>query len=338
MKKITLGKKPGIHNLKSSNFELPEIGRRDVLLRMQAASLNYRDLEIINGTYGEKFKPGLVPLSDGAGDVIQTGKDVKLFRKEDRVVTSFWQNWPGGELKDAKSPQMLGGHKDGVLADYVVLNESGLVKIPDCLSYAEAAAIPCAGVTAWQALVVKGNIKAGDWVLLLGTGGVSLFALQFAKMHSAKTILLSSSEEKLRKIEEIGADFTINYKETKDWPSKIKKLTSGGGVDHIIEVGGPSTFQNSLESASIGGNINIIGYRNGQEGTANPLSILRHQLEVRAIAVGPTSSLEQVMSAYIATEQKPPIHQIYNWDCFQEALNDFSRGKHIGKIVLEKDN
>ena len=336
MKKTILGPQPGIANLQVADFETPPLGANDVLIKIQAVSFNYRDLEIINGTYSEAFQPGLVPFSDGAGEVVEVGANVSHFQPGDRVVTSFWQSWASGELKYARSPKALGGHRDGVLSDYTVLDESGLVKIPDDMSLAEAATFPCAGVTAWQALVVKGQIKAGEWVLIQGTGGVSTFALQIAKMHGARTILLSSSDKKRSAMEKMGADYTINYIDCPHWETAVRDLTNGVGVDHVIETGGPSTFEKSLKSIRMGGQVYVIGYKGGKNGDINPLLILGSQAEVKAIGVGPTSSLAQILNAYQALRQRPVVDKIYDWGDFAEALEYVSTGEHIGKVVIEK--
>lgn len=336
MKKVILGSTPGIANLQVVDYDIPPLGPKDILIQLQAASFNYRDLEIINGIYSEAFKPGLVPLSDGAGKIVKVGANVCQFEPGDRVITSFWQNWLSGELKYATAPSALGGHQDGVLSDYAVMDESGVLKIPDNISFLEAATFPCAGVTAWQALVVEGQIKAGEWVLIQGTGGVSFFALQIAKMHGARTILLSSSDKKRAIAEKIGADHTINYIDCPDWDAVVWKLTNGIGVDHTIETGGPSTFEKSLKSIRLGGKVYVIGYKGGKTGEINPLLILASQARVQAIGVGPKSSLAQVLSAYQGLNLHPIIDKTYEWSNWKEALEYFSLGNHIGKVVIEK--
>lgn len=235
-----------------------------VLIQVKAASLNYRDLLVIEGAYGAGQKYPLIPMSDGAGEVVAVGEGVTRVKIGDRVAGIFFQDWIYGSLTKEKMKSDLGGGIDGMLAEYVVLHQDGLVILPDYLSYIEGATLPCAAVTAWHGLITKGNIGAGDSVLLLGTGGVSIFALQFAKIHGARAIITSSSDEKLARAKQLGADETINYKATPDWEKQVYQLTNRTGVDHVVEVGGAGTLSKSLQAVRIGGRISLIGVLSGR--------------------------------------------------------------------------
>ncbi len=231
----------GLENLVLAEREEPQAGAHEVVVRFRAASLNYRDLMFVNGVYNPRAKFPAVPLSDGAGEVVSVGERVTTWQLGDRVCPIFNQGWLEGDTFPARDQTLGGGSRDGVLQEFGAFDESGLVRIPDHLSYCEAATLPCAAVTAWSALVVSGNLKPGETVLTLGTGGVSVFAVQIAKMHGTQVISTSSSDEKLARIRELGADHTINYKSMPDWDREVRIATSGVGVDHVVEVGGAGT-------------------------------------------------------------------------------------------------
>ncbi len=239
----------GIDGLDVVEVEKPAPGPGQVLVRMRAASLNYRDLMTVKGTYGGQPRRGLVPLSDGAGEVEAVGPGATLFKAGDRVCPIFCQSWLGGGLTAANTAAALGGTLDGVLSDYVVLHETGLVAIPDHLSFEEAATLPCAAVTAWHSLRHVGDVTAGDTVLVQGTGGVSVFALQFAKVMGARVIGTSSSDEKLERARGLGLDAAINYRTVPEWQDEVLRLTGGLGVDHVVEVGGAGTLARSIRAA-----------------------------------------------------------------------------------------
>jgi NADPH:quinone reductase-like Zn-dependent oxidoreductase len=233
-----------------------------VLVRVRATSLNYRDTAVVSGRYPGQTLP-MIPLSDGAGEVVEIGEGVTRVQVGDRVAGIFFQDWIAGKLTREKIKSALGGAIDGMLAEYVVLDQKGLVHLPAHLSYEEGATLPCAAVTAWQALVDRGRLSAGETVLLLGTGGVSIFALQFAKILGAKVIITSSSDEKLAQAKQMGADETINYKTFPNWDEKVFELTQQQGVDQVIEVGGAGTLEKSLRSTAVGGRISLIGVLGG---------------------------------------------------------------------------
>jgi len=334
MKQIQIGSSFGIENLKVETTNQPSASAGEVLVRIRAASLNYRDWEVVNGQYHTVYDAGLVPLSDGSGEVVDVGAGVTGFSVGDHVIASFWQGWHAGPLADSLHAKTLGGPLNGLLSEYRVLPENGLVKAPSTLDFAQAATLPCAGVTAWQGLVAEGGIKAGDWVLIQGTGGVSIFALQIARMHSAQAIVISSSDAKLDIARSLGATATINYQSTPDWADQVTTITDGHGADHITEVGGPRTFPQSLTSLAVGGQINVVGYLGGKEGLVNPLQILQSHARVRGIAVGPTSSLKQLCKAFEHSTFRPIIDSQFGWLDHRQAFNHLSSTQHVGKIVL----
>ena len=334
MKAIALMNAPGFDSLTMIDRPIPEPRRQEIVIRVKASALNYRDVEIVRGTYHTSFELPLVPLSDGVGEVVAIGEDVTRFRIGDRVCGTFWQRWVGGDFDMAQPSYQLGGPIDGLLSEYARLDEQGAVMAPPDLSDIEAATLPCAAVTAWHALVTEGALKSGELVLVLGTGGVSLFALQFAVAAGARVIVTSSSDEKLERAKALGAHATINYRRHPDWASEVLKLTDGQGVDHVIEVGGPETFAQSLKSTRRSGQINVIGYLAGIEGAINPLDIFRRQVRVRGIPVGSRASFEAMNRAIVHNDIRPVIDRIFPWTEAAEALRQLESGGHFGKIAL----
>lgn len=305
-----------------------------VLIKMRAASLNYRDLLTVKGAYSSKQKLPLVPLSDGVGEVVALGEGVTRVKNGDRVAGIFMQRWLAGEFSAEKSKSALGGAIDGVLAEYVTLHEDGVVHLPEHLSDEEAASLPCAGVTAWQALIAEGNLKAGDTVLVLGTGGVSLFALQFAKMAGARVIATSSSDRKLKQLMELGASDGINYKTTPDWDEKVWTLTNGVGVDNVVEVGGAGTLNKSLRAVRMGGRISLIGVLSGVSGEINTASILQKSIRVQGIYVGSREMFEAMNRAIAMHTIKPIVDRVFPFAQAREALEYMESGAHFGKIAI----
>ena len=238
MKVYELNGAHGLDSLMLRERPVPVPSANQVLIRLHAASINYRDLLLVKGQPGLQRSSPLVPLSDGSGEIVACGESVSRFKVGDRVAGIFFQTWLEGEITPQKFSSALGGARDGVLAEYIALDENGAVVIPDHLSYEEAATLPCAAVTAWNALVTRGRLKAGDTVLIQGTGGVSVFAIQFARMHGARIIVISSSEEKLARARSLGAVDLINYRKAPDWDARVLEATEGRGVDHVVEVGG----------------------------------------------------------------------------------------------------
>jgi len=326
--------KPGLDALTLTQQAQPTPQDKQVLVKMQAASLNYRDLLVAKGAYGSKQPQPIVPLSDGAGEVVAVGEGVQRVQVGDRVAGIFMQKFLSGELTPEKASSALGGAIDGVLAEYVVFDEQGVVKIPEHLSYQEAATLPCAAVTAWNALVVEGQLKAGETVLLLGTGGVSLFALQFAKMMGARVILTSSSDQKLERAQLLGVDAAINYKTTSNWQEKVWQLTDGRGVDHVVEVGGSETLSKSLRAVRYGGKVELIGVLTGMAGDVSTVSILHKHVRVQGIYVGSRDMFEDMNRALTQQKMHPVVDRVFPFHAAKEALAYLESGNHFGKIAI----
>jgi NADPH:quinone reductase-like Zn-dependent oxidoreductase len=334
MKAIILQDSQNPDNLRIVERPIPESRRQEILVHVGATALNYRDVEIVNGIYHTAFKLPLIPLSDGVGEVIAIGEDVTRFKIGDRVCSTFWQRWIGGSFRMAEPSYQRGGPLDGLLAEYALLDEQAAVHAPKNLTDVEAATLPCAAVTAWHALVTEGSIKAGDTVLVQGTGGVSLFALQFARASGARVIVTSSSEAKLERAKALGAFAGVNYRRNAEWSDAVLELTEGRGVDHIIEVGGPQSFAQSLKACARLGQINVIGYLGGKEGAVNPLEIFNRQVQVRGIPVGSRESFEAMNRAIEATDLKPVIDRTFAWTDAAEAIQYLESGSHFGKVGL----
>jgi NADPH:quinone reductase-like Zn-dependent oxidoreductase len=322
--------------------ELPElqIAPASVLIKVHAVSLNYRDLMVVKGLYNPKMALPRIPCSDGAGEIVAVGKDVTRVKVGDRVCGIFMQRWIDGPLTAEKSKAALGGDVDGMLAEYVLLHHEGVVRFPEHLTYEEAATLPCAGVTAWNALHHAGDptrpTLAGETVLIQGTGGVSLFALQFATLLGAKVVGTSSSEDKLARAEALGLIAGCNYRDRPDWSKWATEITGGEGVDRIIEVGGAGTFGQSLRAARVGSLITQIGVLSGGS-TTEPLSLtplLHKQLRVHGIYVGSREMFDQMNTAIAAAKLHPVIHRAFEFDQAAEAFLHMQSASHFGKIVI----
>jgi NADPH:quinone reductase-like Zn-dependent oxidoreductase len=337
MRSMVLEGGTGFDKLRLVDRPIPEPRRYEIVIRVKATALNYRDLEIVRGTYHVKFDHPLVPLSDGVGEVVAAGEGVRRFKIGDRVCGTFWQSWVGGSFDMADAASQRGGPIDGLLSDYARLDEQAAVLAPAHLTDLEAATLPCAAVTPWHALVTEGGLKAGDTVLLLGTGGVSLFGLQFAVMAGARTIVTSSSDEKIARAEALGAKATVNYRRHPDWAAEVLALTEGRGVDHVVEVGGPESFAQSLRAVRAGGQINVVGYLGGREGKINPLDIFARRVTVRGIPVGSRASFENMNRAISANGLRPVIDRVFPWTKAVDALRYLESGAHFGKVVLKHD-
>jgi len=324
----------GIDNLKLSDRPDPTPGHGQIVVRVKAVSLNYRDLMTVKhgGTLGTKIPR--IPCSDGAGEVSKVGPGVTRVKVGDRVASIFFQNWLAGDILPHHFTSALGGAVDGMLAEQVVLHEDGVVTIPDYMTYEDAATLPCAAVTAWQDLFPKGNLKAGDTVLVQGTGGVSIFALQFSVMAGARVIITSSSDEKLTRAQQLGAWATINYKKTPDWDKETQRLTNGAGVDHVVEVGGAGTLERSFRAVRVGGTVGLIGVLTGFSGQIDPMPVLMKGLRFQGVYVGSREMFEDMNRALTVHKTKPVIDRVFPFSQAREALKLMESAAHFGKIVI----
>ncbi len=327
--------KLGLENLTLVECETPAPKSGEVLVKLHAASLNYRDLLFAWGLYNPKPNLPAVPASDAAGEVMAVGEGVTRWKIGDRVSPIFMQGWLSGPIEPHYAKTALGGgDMDGVLREYATFSEDGLIGVPEHLSYEEAACLPCAAVTAWNALVNVGQVKAGDTILTLGTGGVSLFALQIAKLHGARVISTSSSDEKLERARSLGADEIINYKTTPDWEKEVLRLTNRSGVDHVVEVGGAGTLPRSIKATRGGGLISVIGVLAQGDGV-DPMSILMKSLHVQGIFVGSREMFENLNRAVSLSKLKPVIDRVFDFEEAPAALAHMQSGAHFGKIVVK---
>jgi NADPH:quinone reductase-like Zn-dependent oxidoreductase len=322
----------GIDSLEFVERPTPAPGPGEVLVGVRAVSLNYRDLRMIKGTYNPKLKLPRIPCSDGAGEVVAVGAGVTAWKPGDRVAGIFMQNWLDGPLTQVRSRGALGGDIDGTLSDFMVVKENGLVAVPAHLSFQEAATLPCAGVTAWNALVA-GDIKPGATVLIQGTGGVSTFALQFARLRGARVIGVSSSYEKLDRASSMGLDAGLNYKDNPDWDSWAIDQTGGEGVDLVVEVGGAGTLERSLRAVRIGGAIAQIGVlAESTEPLTIPL-ILRKMVRIQGIYVGSRRDFVD-MNRAISLTMLRPVGEEFHWTQAREVFERMEEASHFGKLVL----
>jgi NADPH:quinone reductase-like Zn-dependent oxidoreductase len=312
----------------------PKPAHRQVLVKVATCSLNFRDFAIARGTYRRGVRDNLIPLSDGAGEVAEVGAAVTRVKVGDRVAGNFFQRWPGGEPSAETHKSALGGGIDGMLAEYVVLEEDGVVKIPAHLSLEEGATLPCAAVTVWHAMMEHAKLKAGDTVLLQGTGGVSIFGLQFAKAMGIRAVIISSSDAKLKRAQSFGAAFGINYKTTPDWDKAAVEFTGGVGVDHVVEVGGAATLTRSFGALRSGGKITLIGGLSGGATELNPGLIFSRRANVQGISVGSTQMFEAMNRAVEANAIKPVIDKVFPFAEAKAAYHHMASGAHFGKIVI----
>lgn len=322
----------GLENLALVERPDPEPGPRQALVRLRAAALNYRDLLMVEGKYNPKQKLPLIPCSDGAGEVVAVGEGVSRVKPGDRVCPIFAQRWISGEPIRERLRATLGGPLDGTLAELAVFDEEGLVHVPAHLTDEEAATLPCSAVTAWNALVTEGGVKAGDTVLVQGTGGVSIFALQLGRLLGARVIATSSSDEKLARVRELGAAETINYREVPEWGARAKELTGGVGVDHVVEVGGAETLQQSLRAVRLGGTISLIGNLSGTKTEILLTQIFMQKIRVNGILVGHRESFEAMNRAIAFHGMRPVIDNVFPLEEARAAFEHMGRGGHFGKI------
>ena len=326
---------PGLDRLARVERPSPSPRASEIVVRIRAASLNYRDLLVATDRYGRSpIRYPLVPLSDGAGEVIRAGDAVTRFKPGDRVLGNFFQKWSDGRFDSEKAASALGGAIDGVLAEEVALEESACVAVPANLSFEEASTLPCAGLTAWVGLVSLGKLQASDSVLAMGTGGVSIFALQIAKAFGCRVILTSSRDEKLERGREIGADETINYKERPDWDECVRELTSGNGVDQLLEVGGAKTLPQSLAAVRPGGHLCLVGQLTGAAGDREQAAKNERGVRVDSVYVGSAQNLREFCEFVEKSSLRPVIDRAFGFDDVRGAYECLQREAHFGKIVL----
>lgn len=328
------------HGGKIDGLQLQDIVERplepyEVRVKVRAVSLNYRDLMVANGIYPVKVETPVIPCSDGAGEVIEVGAKVRRVKPGDRIAASFFPSWADGKANQSKLHNALGGDIDGMLAEQVTLHEETLVKVPDALSYAEASTLPCAATTAWNAIFESSDVRPGNTVLLLGTGGVSILGLQMAKAAGLRTIITSSSDEKLERARELGADVTINYRTHPEWQDEVLRHTDGKGVDVVLEVGGEGTITRSVASTAVGGTIAIIGGVSGFGGEVNPFSLAMSAKHMVGIYVGSRTMLEHTAEHMVGAGIKPVVGKVFPFAEAKEAYRYLKSGKHFGKVVIE---
>jgi NADPH:quinone reductase-like Zn-dependent oxidoreductase len=323
----------GLDALRRAERPQPRPGPGEVLVQVRAVALNYRDLLVVKGVYNPKMNLPRIPTSDAAGVVAEAGPGVTRVKVGQRVAGLFMPKWLEGELNDSKARTALGGSVDGMLAEYTVLSEEALVAVPEHLSDEEASTLPCAAVTAWNGLVHCGGVCSGETVLVQGTGGVSLFALQFARLAGARVLATSSSDDKLARVKEMGASDGINYRSNPEWGETVRQLTAGRGVDHVVEVGGAGTLAQSLRAVRTAGHIALIGVLSGY-GQVNPLPILMKGVRVQGIYVGSRDMFEAMNRAVALHRLRPVVDRVFPFDRAPDAFRYLESAAHFGKIVI----
>ncbi|MFT5774579.1 zinc-dependent alcohol dehydrogenase family protein [Hyphomonas sp.] len=332
MKTAAVKKPGGPGNLVIEDRPDPKPGRGEILVRVKASSLNYHDFVVVMG--GIPTPDGRIPMSDGAGEVVAVGEGASRFKPGDKVLSLFFPNWYSGAPQMAGFSSVPGDGADGFGAELVAAPETAFTRMPDGYTFEEAATLPCAALTAWRALMVEAKIKPGDWVLTQGTGGVSIFALQFAKAAGARVISTSSSDEKLERLKALGADHLINYKTTPDWGKKAKALTGGRGVDEVVEIGGPGTLGQSIQACKMGGHISLIGVLTGVSGEVPTAALFSMNITLSGITVGSATMQEDMIAAIEANNIKPVLDQTFPLDKIADAFAHQASQKHFGKIIV----
>jgi len=334
MKCVEIVATTGVEGLRLTERPMPKVGPRQVVVRIRAASLNYRDAMILSGGYVRGVNLPRIPLSDGAGEIVEMGSEVTRVNVGDRVCGIFFQRWLTGPVFPEIQEAALGGTAEGVLTEYALLEGDGVVRFPDHLSFAEAATLPCAGLTAWHGLFEAGGLRAGDTALFLGTGGVSVLGMQLARAAGARAIITSSSDEKLDRAKKLGGSDTINYTKNPQWPAIVREVTGGRGADCVLEVAGGATTKGALEALRQGGHMAIIGGRSGPGGELDRRFVLQKGLRVTGINVGSRAMFEAMNRAIAVSGLKPSVDRTYKLDDAVQAYRDFMTGKHFGKIVI----
>jgi alcohol dehydrogenase len=324
----------GLEGLTLHEEERPRVQRGELLLRIMAVSLNYRDLAVVLGKYVWNAKAGLIPCSDAAAEIVEVGEGVFSYKVGDRVLSTFHPRWFGGRPPVTAVLDTYGNGVDGWLCEYKVVSQEAVVPLPDGISWEEGATLPCAATTAWTALHGNRATFAGESVLTLGTGGVSIFALQLAKAAGARVIATTSSDAKAERLKELGAVAVINYREIPDWAGRARALTGGVGVDHIIEVGGPATINQSFAAVRWGGDVAIIGFLSDENPGIDYFHLKATGATIRCIGVGDRDALDQVVRAVHGAEIRPVIDRIYAFDEAKAAFERLRSGAHFGKVVV----
>ena len=332
--KVAAVKAPGgLQNIVIEERDRPTPGPGQILVRVRASSLNFHDFAVVAGMI--RVPDGRIPMSDGAGEVVELGAGASLFKVGDQVLSTFFPNWSGGGPTLPRLLGVPGDSAEGFAAEYVAMPETAFTRIPKGWTPAQAATLPCAALTAWRALVVEAGIKPGDIVLTQGTGGVSIFALQLAKAAGATVISTSSSPEKLAKLKALGADHLINYKEEANWGAKAMELTGGRGVDAVVEIGGPGTMGQSIQACRIGGHISLIGVLAGYAGAVNTALLMSMQIRLIGITVGARQHQQDMIRAIDANGIRPVLDQSFALEKLADAFRRQESGQHFGKIVVE---
>lgn len=324
----------GLENLRLTERPDPEPGPGQVLLRMRARSLNYRDLLMVRGKYNPRMPLPVIPLSDGVGEVTAVGEGVERVKVGERVSPIFAQRWLAGTPTKVELQSTLGGPRDGTLCEQMVCSEEAVVHAPEHLSDVEAATLPCAALTAWSALVTQGRVAPGDTVLVQGTGGVSIFALQIATLLGARVIATSSSDEKLERARSLGAAETINYETTPEWGKAARALTGGRGVDHVVEVGGAGTLQQSIRATKPGGTISLIGVLAGGAAPVDLTPVLMQNIRLQGVLVGHREGFEAMNRALTLHRLRPIVDRVFPFDQARDAMHHLTTQTHLGKVCI----
>ena len=326
----------GLDNLTLTEKDIKSIADDEVLIQMKAATLNYRDLIMIDGGYGPiGGNPPFIPISDGAGIVKEVGKSIKNFKVSDVVIPPFFKGWDSGDMKEDTVFLSLGGKEDGVMQEFMIFKENNLVHAPKNWNCIEAATLPCAALTAWRTIVTEGNINKDSVVLVQGLGGVSIFAIQIAKLFNAKVIATTSSKERMIKAKKIGADYVINYNEDVDWSKKVQEITNKKGVDIVVEVGGSKTLEKSIKCSKTGAVIGIIGVLSGGIAELPIGRVIYKASRLIGISCGNKMELINMIEKFNSSNTRPIIDTIFNFSDLPNALQYMSKGTHLGKIAID---
>ena len=335
MKAVRLTAPGSLDGLTLGEEPTPTLERRDVLIRVHAAALNFRDTLTPKGTYPGPLKANGIPLSDGAGEVVAVGPGVHRVKVGDRVAANCQSQWIAGPLLPEYRQHAIGFTDEGMLTEFALVHENAIVALPDYLSYVEAATLPCAAVSAWSALTVGTPLTPGQVVLVQGTGGVALFALQIARMFGARVLAITSSSAKAERLTALGAEAVVNYRETPEWGQAILDLTKGLGVDKVVEIGGEKTIQQSAACARIGGEIGLVGYVSGFGGGLPPISIMVRGLLLKGVSIGPRVTFEALLSAMATAEMRPVVDSVFPFADYKAAYRHLDGGSHVGKVVID---